>query len=194
MQQTKKYSTTLIVAILALSIFIAAIPNANADPVYATSAIPTDSRGGATTSYRINFTTASLGNLNYIEYDFPIEANIAAATFGSISGVGAGTISVVGFAMRYTLTTGEDVPAGRVISIVLNNIVNPPAAGNYVVNIFTRSTAFGTPVIDSGSAQLVIAGVIPEFPSATMLVLLTMMASAVALALGKKHRLTVKVN
>lgn len=198
MQQTKKYLATLVVTLLALSIFIAAIPNANADTVYATSAIPTNPTQGATTSDNITFTTAtstvSGGELNYIEYDFPssMVSNVAAATVDSTSGVGAGVLSITGFALRYTLASAVAVPAGTVISIKLNNIVNPSTSGNYVINIFTRSIAFGTPLIDSGSAQFVISGVIPEFPSATMLVLLTMMASALALALGKKHRPTLK--
>ena len=191
-QQTKKYLATLVVTLLAFSIFITAIPTANADDFMAVSAILTDPTHGATTSYNITFKVATAGNLNYVEIGFPLEANVSGATLGSVSGIGVGVLTKLGSFMRYTLTTPEDIVREQVISLVIDNIGNPETPGNYNINIILRSSAFGTPIIDSGS--VLIGTVIPEFPSATMLVLLTMMASALALALGKKHRPTVKVD
>ncbi len=198
MQQTKKYLTTAIVALLALSIPIAAIPNANAGNTYNMSVTLSNSAAGATSTYTVNFTTAALASpLATVEIDFPtsMASNTSAATLTSASGIGAGTLSVVGFALRYTVSTPVDVPAGTNMSFVVANVGNLGTAGTYTITVTTKTNAFGTPVVDTGTVQFAITGggVIPEFSSAAMIALLTMMASAVALSLGKKYKPIKKV-
>ncbi len=193
MHKTNKYLATCAVGLIALSLLLAVIPNANAANTYNMSVTLSNSAAGATSSYTVNFTTATLGSpLATVEIDFPTSmlSNTSAASLTSASGIGAGTAVITGFALVYTVATPVDVPAGTNMSFVIANVGNLGTAGTYTISVTTKTNGFGTPIIDTGNVQFVItgAGVIPEFSSPTMLVLVTMMASAIALALGKKYK------
>lgn len=128
-----------------VSTFAALIPTANALPLTNSSVTLANNKPGVTTSYTINFTTATTENLQFIEFTFPSGFTVSGVTLGPVSGIGAGSLSTTGTTVVYTVATPAAITAPAAISIRLNNIVNN-VAGSYSLNIATK---VGTSTIDS---------------------------------------------
>jgi len=100
--------------------------------------ILTDYTVGATTTHTISSTTTATGTIATVEGVFPAGFDVSGATLGAVSGISAGTISVVGQTVIYTVTTPVSVPSGTAISIELHSIVNPTTPGLYFISVTTR--------------------------------------------------------
>ena len=87
--------------------------------------ILTDYTAGAITTHTISSTTTVTGTIATIESVFPAGFGVSGATLGVVSGISAGTISVMGQTVIYTVTTPVSVPSGTVISVELHSIINP---------------------------------------------------------------------
>ena len=99
----------------------------------------TDLTVGATTSHTVSSTTTNAGTIATIEGEFPPGFDVSGATLGAVSGISAGTISVVGQVVIYTVTTPVFVPSGTAISIELTSIVNATTVGNYTVTATSKN-------------------------------------------------------
>ena len=100
--------------------------------------ILTDYTAGAITTHTISSTTTVTGTIATLEAVFPAGFDVSGATLGAVSGISAGTISVMGQTVIYTVTTPVSVPSGTVISVELHSIINPTTQGNYFVSVTTR--------------------------------------------------------
>src|SRR2546422_5864789 len=95
-------------------------------------ALPSNNVFKGTGYYNIGFTTATTGTIKTIEITYPGGFNVAGAKLLLAQGTGAGSISVSGQVVKYTITTPVSVTAPKGMSILLANIVNPAIASNQV--------------------------------------------------------------
>src|SRR5213593_1015687 len=115
-------------------------------PAYATGtltnvfAFPSNNVFRATGYYNIAFTTATTGTIKTIEITFPAGFNVGSAKLLQTQGTGAGSLSVSGQVVKYTITTPVSVTAPKSMMIMVGNIVNPAITSNQV-SITTKDTA-----------------------------------------------------
>ncbi len=136
-----------------ISTFAALVPSVNAAPLTNDSVTLANSKPGATTSYTINFTTATTANIQFIEFTFPSGFTVSGVTLGAVSGIGAGQLSTTGTTVVYTVPTPVAVTAPNAISIRLNNIVNTETPNAYSLNIVTK---VGLSTVDSVDSSFTI--------------------------------------
>src|SRR5437867_3478069 len=95
-------------------------------------ALPSNNLFKGTGYYNIAFTTATTGTIKTIEITFPAGFNVAAAKLVQTQGAGAGSLSVSGQTVKYTITTPVSVTAPKDMTIMIANIVNPAISSNQV--------------------------------------------------------------
>ena len=101
------------------------------------TATPEDAAAGATTNYTINFTTATAGNITYVDMEFATGFNVSGAD--NISSVNITlTACIVSGQVVNSTADGSPISSGIPISIKLGPIVNHETAGNYTVNVTTK--------------------------------------------------------
>lgn len=113
---------------------------------------PTNYTVGSTTSHTISSTTTTTGTIATIDGEFPAGFDVSGATLGAVAGISAGTISVAGQVVTYTVTIPVPVPSGTNITIELSSIINATVVGSYAVTVTTRN-AVGT-IIDGPTTSL----------------------------------------
>src|SRR5437867_4081286 len=95
-------------------------------------ALPSNNLFKGSAFYNVGFTTATTGTIKTIEITYPGGFNVAGAKLIQSQGTGAGSISVIGQVVKYTITTPVSVTAPKGMSILIANIVNPAIASNQV--------------------------------------------------------------
>jgi hypothetical protein len=95
-------------------------------------ALPADNLFSTKTYYTIAFTTATTGSINVIEMMFPAGFNVASAKLLEVQGIGAGSLSVSGQTVTYTISSAVSVPAQRAIKISIADITNSAITSNQV--------------------------------------------------------------
>ncbi len=151
---TKKHLTLALIAIVATSMIIpyqiyaqnqgSTNPEQN-EPVNAPKvsvptlaaltnviAMPTNNLVSTKSYYVIAFTTATTGTIKTIDITYPAGFNVANAMLIEASGIGAGTISVSGQIVTYTVASPVSVSAGTNIMIMISQIVNAFTTSNQV--------------------------------------------------------------
>lgn len=104
------------------------------------------------TNYSFSFKTATVGTIKTITF------TVSGAGLGGTPaivlnyGIGAGTVSIAGQVITYTVTAAVSVSAGIPIFIELSGLTNP-AAGSYTTAIATNTAV--PAVIDSGTTPAV---------------------------------------
>jgi hypothetical protein len=107
-------------------------------------ALPADNLFSTKTYYTIAFTTATAGSINVIEMTFPAGFNVASAKLLEVQGIGAGSLSVSGQTVKYTISSAVSVPAQRAIKISMADITNSAITSNQVA---VTTKAFSGPNI-----------------------------------------------
>src|SRR2546426_4606566 len=87
-------------------------------------ALPSNNVFKGTGYYNIGFTTATTGTIKTIEITFPAGFNVAGAKLIQTQGTGAGSLSVTGQTVKYTITTPVSVTAPKSMMTMIGNIVN----------------------------------------------------------------------
>jgi hypothetical protein len=95
-------------------------------------ALPADNLFSTKTYYTIAFTTATAGAIREIEMTFPAGFNVASAKLLEVQGIGAGSLSVSGQVVKYTISSAVSVPASTAIKISLADITNAATTSNQV--------------------------------------------------------------
>src|SRR5207249_12273161 len=95
-------------------------------------AMPSNNMFKGTGYYNIGFTTATTGTIKSIEITFPAGFNVAGAKLIQTQGAGAGSLSVSGQTVKYTIATPVSVTAPKDMTIMIANIVNPAISSNQV--------------------------------------------------------------
>jgi hypothetical protein len=95
-------------------------------------ALPADNLFSTKTYYTIAFTTATAGAIKEIEMTFPNGFNIANAKLLQVQGIGAGSLSVSGQVVKYTVSSAVSVPASAAIKISIADITNAATTSNQV--------------------------------------------------------------
>src|SRR5438093_285757 len=76
-------------------------------------ALPSNNLFKGTGYYNVGFTTATTGTIKTIEITYPVGFNVAGAKLIQSQGTGAGSISVIGQVVKYTITTPVSVTAPK---------------------------------------------------------------------------------
>ena len=95
-------------------------------------ALPVDNLFIIKTYYIIAFTTATAGAIRDIEVTFPSGFNVASAKLLEVQGIGAGSLSVSGQVVKYTVSSVVSIPASTAIKISLADITNAATTSNQV--------------------------------------------------------------
>ncbi len=93
---------------------------------------------GVTYSYA--FTTATSAALSTITMTVPTGTGGTVAA-GTVYGIGAGTVSLAGTTLTYTITTPATVAAGLPVYISFTGLTNTSTAGSYTSTITTKAGA-----------------------------------------------------
>jgi hypothetical protein len=96
------------------------------------------------TYYTIAFTTATAGAIKEIEITFPAGFNLAGAKLLEVQGIGAGSLSVLGQVVKYTISSPASIPASIAIKISMADVINSASASN---QISVTTKAFSGPNI-----------------------------------------------
>jgi len=109
--------------------------------------IPSDNIFSSNSYYTITFNTATTGTIKTIEIKFPIGFNVAAANLIEVQGIGAGSLSVVGQVVKYTVSSPVSVPAPRAIKIMIADVTNAVTLSNQI-SVVTKDNSISSGVID----------------------------------------------
>jgi hypothetical protein len=113
-----------------------------------------NNQGGATpTNYAYSFKTATTGTIKTVSFTVSGAGLAGAPAIVVAYGIGAGTVSIAGQVITYTVTAAVSVSAGIPIFIELSGLTNP-AAGSYTTAVATNTVA--PAVIDSGTTPAVV--------------------------------------
>ena len=103
-------------------------------------ALPSNNLYKGTGFYNVGFTTATTGTIKTIEITFPAGFSVAGAKLIQSVGMGAGSISVSGQVVKYTITTAVSVTAPKAMMIMIGNVANPAVTSNKV-SVATKTAA-----------------------------------------------------
>lgn len=106
--------------------------------------LPADNLFSTRTYYTIAFTTATAGAIKEIEITFPAGFNVAGAKLLEVQGIGAGSLSVLGQIVKYTVSSPVSIPASTAIKISIAGVINSVTASN---QISVTTKAFSGPNI-----------------------------------------------
>jgi hypothetical protein len=112
-------------------------------------ALPADNLFSTKTYYTIAFTTATTGAIREIEMTFPVGFNVANTKLLEVQGIGAGSLSVSGQVVKYTISSAVSIPSSAAIKISLADITNAATASNQV-SITTKAVSGPNVVIVDG--------------------------------------------
>lgn len=131
----KKSQLLSIIAVCAL--VITSINIAFAAPLTTPFVSPSSNYAGKASQYAIQFTTATTGDIAKVKMDFPALTLLTNARVIDVSGIGAGTLSVVGDSLIYTVTSPQSISSGTQITIFVGKIANSPTAAPSNIAITT---------------------------------------------------------
>ena len=103
-------------------------------------ALPSNNLYKGTGFYNVGFTTATTGTIKTIEITFPAGFSVAGAKLIQSVGMGAGSISISGQVVKYTITTAVSVTAPKAMMILIGNIINSGVTSNQV-SVATKDAA-----------------------------------------------------
>jgi hypothetical protein len=95
-------------------------------------ALPADNLISTKTYYTIAFTTASAGAIRDVEMTFPAGFNVANAKLLQVQGIGAGSLSMTGQLLKYTVSSPVSISASRAITISMADITNAATTSNQI--------------------------------------------------------------
>jgi hypothetical protein len=106
-------------------------------------------------AYSFAFKTATAGTIKTVTMTVP-SGTAGTPAVGTVYGLGAGTASLAGTTLTYTVTSAVSVPANIPIYVSFTGLTNTGAAGSYTSSIATNTAV--PAVIDSGTSQSVTFG------------------------------------
>jgi hypothetical protein len=109
--------------------------------------------GDTAVRYTWNFTTATTGSIKSVTFSVPTGTAGAALSVVDAYGVGAGTASLTGTTVTYTLTNDVSVSAGVSVLISIDGFTNTSTPGSYASTITTRDNTATT--IDTAGSNTV---------------------------------------
>ena len=116
-------------------------------------AVSNNQAAATPTNYAYSFKTATTGTIKTVTFTVSGAGLAGTPAILTAYGIGAGTVSLAGQVITYTVTAAVSVSAGIPIFIELSGLTNP-AAGSYTTAIATNTA---TPaVIDSGTTPAVV--------------------------------------
>lgn len=102
------------------------------------------------TALHVNqFTTATTGTIKTINMVYPAGFVVSGVKLVEVTNIGAGTLSVSGQTVTYTVTSAVSVGSGVVIKIKVANIVNATTLSN-TITVTTKTSGGST--IDTGTS------------------------------------------
>jgi len=137
---------TLMVFVLTMtptSTFLQITKQAAAAPLTKVSVTPDSNVKNERATYNFFLTTGTTGTIKTIEITFPSSFDLADIRFIERSGIGTGTLSVVGSTIKYTVTSAVSVAAGSNIKLVIGRII-ATGEGSHTVSIKTLTSGGGT--------------------------------------------------
>jgi hypothetical protein len=137
-------------------ITIASINIAFAAPLVSPFASPSSNYAGKGAQYVIEFNTATTTTISKIQLDFPVGTGITSTRVSDFSGIGAGTVSVSGSTLTYTVTSPQSVPSGTHVYFLISKVSNSPTAATSFVTITTFDNSLSPVAIDSSQAQFLL--------------------------------------
>jgi hypothetical protein len=97
-------------------------------------------------SYTAAFTTGSSAVVSSVSFSVP-PGTAGTPVLSTVVGLGAGSISLAGNLLTYTLTTPVQINSGTAVSIKVSGITNTSVAGAYTSQFVTYSPNSSTNVI-----------------------------------------------
>ena len=91
-------------------------------------------------AYTYSFTTGSAGVIKTVTMTVPTGTTKSTLAVGSVSGIGAGTVTLTGTTLTYTVTSPTLVAAGTAVSITVTGFVNTTTPKNYTSTITTKTS------------------------------------------------------
>ncbi len=116
-------------------------------------AVSNNQAAATPTNYAYSFKTATTGTIKTITFTVSGAGLAGAPAIVTAYGIGAGSVSLAGQVITYTVTAAASVSANIPIFIELSGLTNP-AAGSYTTTIATNTAA--PAVIDSGTTPAVV--------------------------------------
>jgi hypothetical protein len=116
-------------------------------------AVSNNQAAATSTNYAFSFKTATTGTIKTVTFTVSGAGLAGAPAVVTTYGIGAGTVSLAGQVITYTVTAAVSVSTGIPIFIELSGLTNP-AAGSYTTAIATNTAA--PAVIDSGTTPAVV--------------------------------------
>jgi hypothetical protein len=104
---------------------------------------------GATSSYAWQFTPATAAEITKVELTLPPTSSATGAALGPVFGLGAGTLSITGNLVTYTLTAAQSVPTGEPIYVAIRGITNGSSPATKSSGVFTFDASG---IVDGGRA------------------------------------------
>ena len=102
---------------------------------------PTNNIATIKANYEIIFTTATTGTIKTISIAFPQGFSITSAILIERSGIGAGSLSLSGTTLTYSITSPVSIPSGTPIRLELAGLIQPSTPGPYTITITTKDSA-----------------------------------------------------
>jgi hypothetical protein len=106
-------------------------------------------------TYSFSFKTATTGTIKSVTMTVP-SGTAGTAAVGTVYGLGAGTVSLAGTTITYTVSSAVSVAANIPVYISVTGLTNTSTAGSYTSTVTTRTSVPAT--IDSGTSQSVTFG------------------------------------
>ena len=111
--------------------------------------------GQTAVTYSYSFKTATAGTIKSVTMSVPLLTGGTAAV-DTVYGLGAGSVSLVGTTLTYTVTAPISVAANIPVYVSFSGLTNTPISGSRTATVTTRTSTSST--IDSGTSQSVSFG------------------------------------
>lgn len=116
-------------------------------------AMPANNIHNARTYYTVAFTTATTASIKTVDMTFPTGFDVSSARLIQVQNLGAGSLTVAGQVVKYTVTTPVSVAAPKAIKIMIGDVTNPA----FILNGPANQVSVVTRAI-SGPNQVIVDG------------------------------------
>ena len=137
--------------------------------------------GKAGVTYSYGFKTATAGTIKTVSMTVP-SGTTGTPAVGTVYGLGAGTVSLAGNTLTYTVTSAVSVPANIPIYVSFTGLTNTSTAGSYTSTVTTATSVPAT--IDTGTSQSITFGSSSTSASVTVAQTLTFTNSTPSFSLA----------
>lgn len=139
---TRKTVAALAIGLLsATALTLAVAPASQAAAISSSTwSVSNNQAGAATSTYTYDFKTATAGVIKTVTFTVSGAGLAGSPTIGKVYGLGAGTVSIAGQTITYTVTNPASVAAFTPLYIEVAGLTNP-AAGSYTTSITTNTAA-----------------------------------------------------